>query len=129
MNKILILDNSKLMKGIITKILSRSGFYSIVDANDNTSAVKLYNATHPDLVAMDITKDIKKRINIVREILNINPMAKIIVITAMGQEDFMKQCIAMGVKDCIVRPYSEYRVLSAVLNALNNWKNSSGVFI
>ncbi len=120
MSKILIVDDAKLMRRIIRKTLMQSGEYLIIEAEDGESAIELFKATKPDLVTMDITMNIKNGIDAAREILNLNPCAKIIMVSALGKEESLKQCVRMGVSDFIVKPFSQERVLTAVTNVLNN---------
>ncbi len=120
MNNILIVDDAKLMRSMIKNILIKSGEYNIMEAEDGESALELYRATHPDLVTLDITMDIKNGVDAAREIFKLNPAAKVIMITALGQEEFLKQCVSLGVSDFIVKPFTRDRILAAVSGALNN---------
>ena len=117
--KLLIVDDAKLMRGMIKNTFKNVPDIAILEADNGEDAIQLYNATKPNLVTMDITMDFKNGVEASREILANYPDAKIIMITALGQENLLKECIDLGVKDFIVKPFSKERLLSAVSKVLN----------
>jgi len=117
--KILIVDDAKLMRGMIKKALADIPDTLILEAGNGEEAVQLYKATKPDLVTMDITMDYKNGVDAAREILQSDPEAHVIMVTALGQENLLKDCIDIGVKDFIVKPFTRERLLSAISKALN----------
>jgi len=117
--KILIVDDAKLMRNMLKNILSQHYEYVILEAENGEDAVELYKVAKPIFVTMDITMDIKNGVESAKEILEYDPNAKIIIITALGQDKMLKECIKLGVKDFIVKPFTKERVLSAVSKLLN----------
>jgi two-component system, chemotaxis family, chemotaxis protein CheY len=122
--KILIVDDAKLMRGIIKGAFTGMPDWTILEASNGEDAIQLYKATKPDLVTMDITMDYKNGVEASREILAVDPEARIVMITALGQENLLKECIEMGVKDFIVKPFTKERVISAASKILNTVINS-----
>ena len=116
--KLLIVDDAKLMRGMIKKAFSDVPDTVILEAENGDNAIELFDATNPDLVTMDITMDYKNGVDAAREILARHPGAKIIMVTALGQENLLKDCINLGVKDFIVKPFTRDRILSAAGKAL-----------
>jgi two-component system chemotaxis response regulator CheY len=116
--KILIVDDAKLMRGIIKKAFEDVPGLTILEAENGDAGVRLYEATKPDLVTMDITMDYKNGVEAAREILRMNPSARIIMVTALGQEGLLKECVALGVADFIVKPFTKDRILTAAGKAL-----------
>lgn len=119
MSKILIVDDANLMRAIIKKYLVENGAYTIVEAKDGEKAIELYKAIKPDVVTMDISMDLKNGVDASREIIKIDPKARIIMITALGHEDMLKECMKLGIKDFIVKPFTRERVISAIEKVLN----------
>jgi two-component system chemotaxis response regulator CheY len=117
--KIMIVDDAKLMRGLIKKALSAIPEVLLLEAENGAEGVELYKATKPDLVTMDITMDYKNGVEAAREILQTDPSAKIIMVTALGQENLLKESVDLGVKDFIVKPFSQERLLAAVGKVLN----------
>lgn len=116
--KILIVDDAKLMRGMIKNALSKVPDLMILEASNGEDGVQLFHATQPDLVTMDITMDLKNGVDAAKEILKSDPKAKIIMVTALGQENLLKECIAAGVQDFIVKPFSAERIQAAVSKVL-----------
>jgi len=117
--KILIVDDAKLMRGMIKTAVSKIPETIVLEAENGEDAIQLYRATKPDLVTMDITMDYKNGVDAAREIMQTDPSAHIIMVTALGQENLLKECIDIGVKDFIVKPFTRERLLSAISKALN----------
>jgi len=120
MSKILIVDDATLMRTMIKNALDQDKENIILEARDGEEALELYRATKPDLVTMDITMDIKNGVESAKEIFAYDKDAKIIMITALGQEEYLKECIGAGAKDFIVKPFTKERVLSAVNKVLGS---------
>lgn len=74
----------------------------------------------PDLVTMDITMPDMTGIEAVKAIRNIDPKANIIMCSAMGQKDMVIEAIQAGVKDFIVKPFQENRVIASIDKGLIN---------
>lgn len=116
--QILIVDDARLMRQIIISSISNSSNYDIHEAKNGHDAVALYQSFRPDLVTMDITMEKMNGVEAAKEIFRINPAAKIIMITSLGQEKLLSECIEAGVSDFIVKPFTRARVSAAVFNAL-----------
>ena len=122
MSKVLVVDDARLMRNIIKKSLLELGDHTIVEASDGQIALQTYKATKPDLVTMDITMRVKNGVDAAKDILSYNPKAKIIMVTALGQENLLKECISYGVRDFVVKPFSKDRIKTSVSNVLSNNK-------
>ena len=120
MSKILIVDDAALMRTMIKNALlnDEKKKHIILEAKNGEESVELYRVTKPDIVTMDITMDIKNGVEAAKDILAYDKNAKIIMITALGQEEYLKECIGAGVKDFIVKPFTKERVVSSVNKVL-----------
>ena len=116
--KILVVDDSMLMRVMVKDALTPNGFEVVGEATNGTEAVSKYNELKPDLVTMDITMGVKDGQEAARDILSADPKARIIMVTALGQEKMLLDCILMGVRDFVVKPFTIDRILSAVEKAL-----------
>lgn len=116
--KILIVDDATFIRMMVKDILVPRGFEIAGEATNGNEAVSRYEELKPDLVTMDITMKEKDGLEAAREILSRHPDAKIIMVTALGQEKMLKESIKLGVKDFVVKPFGEDRMLSAVEKAL-----------
>ena len=116
--KILIVDDAAFMRMMIKDILSKNGFDVVGEAANGDEAVDRYKELTPDLVTMDITMPEKDGIAALKEIKKINPAAKVIMCSAMGQQAMVIDAIQAGAKDFIVKPFQADRVLEAINKAL-----------
>ena len=118
-NRILIVDDAAFMRMMIKDILSKNGYEIVGEAADGAQAVQLYQETLPDLVTMDITMPEMDGITALKEIKKVNPQAKVIMCSAMGQQAMVIDAIQAGAKDFIVKPFQADRVLEAISKALS----------
>lgn len=115
---ILIVDDASFMRMMIKDILTKNGFEVVGEAENGVVAVEKYQELKPDLVIMDITMPEMDGIQAVKEIRSIDPDAKIIMCSAMGQQAMVIEAIQAGAKDFIVKPFQHDRVIEAVKKAL-----------
>ena len=105
-HKILIVDDAAFMRMMIKDILVKNGYEIVGEGADGYQAIELYKETSPDLVTMDITMPEMDGITALKEIRNINPNAKVIMCSAMGQQAMVIDAIQAGAKDFIVKPFA-----------------------
>ncbi len=117
--KILIVDDANFMRMIVRDTLAPQGFEIIGEAVNGNEAVAKYEELRPDLVTMDITMKEKDGLEAAREILARHPEARIVMVTALGQEKMLMDSIALGVKDFVVKPFLPERIINAVHKALS----------
>ncbi len=116
--RILIVDDAAFMRMMLKDILTKNGFEVVAEAADGVQAVEKYVETKPDLVTMDITMPEMDGIMALKEIRRIDPDAKVIMVSAMGQQAMVIDAIQVGAKDFIVKPFQADRVLEAVTKVL-----------
>lgn len=119
MARVLIVDDAKFMRTLVKDALGSSGHSIVGEAENGNQAVQMYQELKPDLVTMDITMREKDGLEAASEILKIDPRARIIMVTALGQEDLLARAIKMGVKDFVVKPFPPERLQQAAQKALS----------
>ncbi|MGR6836148.1 response regulator [Syntrophomonas erecta] len=117
--KVLIVDDAAFMRMMIKDILSKNGYEVIGEAENGLVAIDKFRDLKPDLVTMDITMPEMDGIAAVKEIKAMDPSAKVIMCSAMGQQAMVIDAIQAGAKDFIVKPFQPERVLEAVSKALD----------
>ena len=117
-NKILIVDDAAFMRMMIKDILSKNGFEIVGEAENGQKALEKWSELRPDLTTMDITMPEMDGISAVKEIKKIDPNAKVIMCSAMGQQAMVIEAIQSGARDFIVKPFQPDRVLEAVRKAV-----------
>src|SRR5690606_23066911 len=116
--RILIVDDAAFMRMMIKDILTKNGFEVVGEANDGLQAIDKYKELNPDLITMDITMPEMDGIAALKEIKKINPEAKVIMCSAMGQQAMVVDANQAGATDFIVKPFQADRVIAAVKETL-----------
>ncbi len=114
MKKVLVADDATFMRTSLRMMLERNGFEVVGEAENGLVAVNKYKEMNPDIVTMDITMPICDGIKAVQMIKEFDPNAKIIMISSMGQECFVKEAIISGAKGFIVKPFKEDYVIETL---------------
>jgi len=117
MKKILIVDDSAFMRGIVKHILSK---YKIVEADSGAAALEQVKKEKPDLVLLDIIMPGGEHegVRVLQEVMKTNRGAQVVMITAIGHDAIIKQCRKLGAKDYIVKPFDEEQVIETVRKVL-----------
>ncbi|PKO03607.1 MAG: two-component system response regulator [Chloroflexi bacterium HGW-Chloroflexi-5] len=113
MAKILVVDDAEFLRVRISKMLVGDG-YEVIEAENGLLALNAYKAQKPDVVLMDITMPEMDGLTALREILAVDSGAKVIMLTALGQESVVLEAIKSGAKDFIVKPFERDRVVGAL---------------
>lgn len=114
MKSFLIADDSSFMRLVIKNILVKNGFSVVCEASNGKVAVEKYKELSPDFVTMDITMDEMNGIEALKEIIKYDRNAKVIMVSAMGQESFVKEAIICGAKGFLVKPFTEETVITTI---------------
>lgn len=114
MAKILIVDDSQFMRTNLKDILTEEK-HQITEAADGKEALEKFETVKPDLVLLDI---IMPEVDGIEVLKKIGKTAKVIVISAVGQEKMVDEAKALGALDYIVKPFENEKVLEVVKNAL-----------
>jgi two-component system, chemotaxis family, chemotaxis protein CheY len=114
---VLIVDDIPYVRKTLKQILSSRGFRVVGEAENGEEAVRLYKETRPDIVTMDLVMPFKNGVQATQEILAYDPAAKIVVLSAMMQENLVTEAIHAGAKDYIVKPFITDEVIQ-ILNSV-----------
>jgi two-component system chemotaxis response regulator CheY len=118
MGKILIVDDTLFMRTLLKNILFSGGHAIVGEAGDGEDGVAKYKELKPDLVTMDIVMPKLNGIEALKAIKEFDPAAKIVMCTAVGQEQMVKLAIKSGAKGYIIKPFQAPKVLEEVKNVL-----------
>lgn len=114
MPKVLVVDDAAFMRLSIKMLLEENGFEVIAEAENGRSAVKKYLECKPDIVTMDITMPEMTGIDALKVIKEKDPLAKIVMVSAMGQEPLVREAIIHGAKTFIVKPFKNEHVIQTL---------------
>ena len=116
-SRVLVVDDAAFMRMMVKDILSKNGYEIVGEAENGMKALEKYQELKPDLVTMDITMPEMDGISAVKEIKKVDPNAKVVMCSAMGQQAMVIEAIQAGARDFIVKPFQADRVLEAVRKA------------
>jgi two-component system chemotaxis response regulator CheY len=114
MNKVLIVDDAAFMRASLKNMLERNGYEVVGEADNGEIAIKKYKALIPDIVTMDITMPKMDGIKSLQAIRAINKNANVVVISAMGKENLVRQAIIHGAKGFILKPIKEDHLIKTL---------------
>ena len=124
MYTVLIVDDISFMRLMIRKLLTKSGYRVIGEADSREEAVKFYKKLRPDLVIMDIcmpeeadTAAVSSRnsgVQAIKEIIAIEPEAIIIVCSALGYKDMVLDAMQAGAKHYLTKPFQHKELLAVI---------------
>jgi two-component system chemotaxis response regulator CheY len=121
MANILVVDDSKFMRKMLSDILTEEGYQVVGEAENAWEAVEFYKKFKPDLVTLDIIMpkvEGTDAISALKGMIRFSRQAKVVVVSAMGQEEVVKEFIQAGAKDFIVKPFQPSRVAGVVKDVL-----------
>ena len=116
--RVLIVDDAAFMRMMVKDILSKNGYEIVGEAENGMKALEKFQELKPDLVTMDITMPEMDGITAVKEIKKVDPNAKVVMCSAMGQQAMVIEAIQAGARDFIVKPFQADRVLEAIRQAV-----------
>jgi len=102
------------MRQMIREIIEPEGYEVVGEATNGMEAVELYLKLQPDLVTMDIVMPKRSGIEAVRGILAEDPLAQVVMCSALGQETLVMEALHAGAKNFIVKPFKPDAVLSTL---------------
>lgn len=118
--RVLIVDDSMFVQKQIGQILTSEGFEVVGTANDGLEGLEMYKSLYPnvDLVTMDITMPRLDGVSSLTKIIEFDKEAKVIMVSALGKEDLVKNALISGAKNYIVKPLNRKKVLDRIKAAL-----------
>lgn len=114
---VLVVDDAAFMRMMIRDILTEEG-YVVHEAVNGRDAVEKYASLHPDVVTMDITMPEMGGLDAIRLIRAEDPDARILVVSAMGQQSMIVEALEAGALDFIVKPFQPAKVVEKVNKCL-----------
>jgi len=116
---VLVVDDAAFMRMMIRDILAREG-YVIHEAVNGRDAVEKYGEVQPDIVTMDITMPEMSGLEALRLIREQDPAARVLMVSAMGQQKMIVEALEYGAMDFLVKPFQPTKVLETVKKCLQS---------
>ena len=118
MARVLVVDDAAFMRKMVTDALTGGGHEIVGEAGNGAEAVQRFQELRPDVMTLDITMPEKDGLAALAEIIAVDPGAKVVMCSALGQESKVLESIKLGAKDFVVKPFQPDRILDAAAKAL-----------
>ncbi len=105
--RLLVVDDALLMRKRIREIAEDVGWEIAGEASNGEEALVLYQQQKPDLVTLDIVMPKMDGVSALRQLMQFDPRARIVMISAVDQKAKLKECIQAGAMDFIVKPFEK----------------------
>lgn len=119
MEKILIVDDSVLVRMKCRRVLVNNGYY-VIEAENGVEAIEQYQEHKPDAVLMDVVMPLMHGISALHEIKKVDPVARVAMFTVMGQKAIVTSALKEGAKGFVVKPFRESKVVDTVQRLIGN---------
>jgi len=113
MKKVLIVDDSSLMRRLLKNILTKNGFDVIGEEKNGRLGFESFKKLKPDIVTMDLIMDEMNGLEALKLIISEKPDANVIMVSSMGQEVIVRDAIVSGAKHFLMKPFDEKQVIDA----------------
>ena len=113
--RVMLVDDHEIMRDGLREVLERSGEFEVVgQAGDGVAAVKAAEQLRPDLIIMDVMMPLKNGIDACREISELIPDTRVLILTASTEEDAVIEAVAAGATGYLQKFYGKDRLLQTV---------------
>ena len=116
--RVLIVDDALFMRTMLRNIFVESGFEVVGEAGNGNEAVEKFRLLGPDLTTMDIVMPEKSGIEALKQIIALDPRARIVMCSALGQESLIIEALEAGARDFIVKPFKPAKVIEIAQKVL-----------
>ncbi len=118
MPKVLVVDDALFMRTTLSSLLEEWGLDVVAQAANGREAVAMYKEHLPDIVTMDVTMPIMSGLDALKLIIKDDPEAKVIMITALGQQRIIVDALENGAKDFVTKPFKQENLKEVVFKVL-----------
>ena len=115
--KILVCDDSILARHQLVDIIKSYGDFEVMEAENGERAVECYKFFKPDIVFLDIVMPKKDGITATKEIIEIDPDAKVVMASSIGNKKNLKESLIAGAKEFVQKPI-DFSQVTKIIEAL-----------
>lgn len=116
--RVLIVDDSPIMRQMLVKIFTDGGFEVAGEAADGVEALDLFEKLRPDLTTLDIVMPKMRGTEVLERIMSQYPGSKIIMASSVSDARTVMHCLKIGARQYIIKPYDEEKIMAAVKKTL-----------
>ena len=118
MARILIADDAMFMRQSLKQIVESNGHEVVGEAGDGAETVAKFEELKPDVIILDITMPGVSGMDALKQLRAMDKTVKIIICSALGQQDVIVEAITSGAHDFIVKPFTPNQIIGALEKVL-----------
>ena len=111
---LVIVDDSALIRKTLRDLVEGAGYTVVAEGTNGAEGLEAYKEFHPDLITLDITMPVMDGVEALEKIMEADPAAKVIMITAAGQQQKVIKALRVGATKFIMKPFNRDEVLAAL---------------
>lgn len=115
--RVLVVDDSRIMLKKMALMLTKLRFEVVATAENGHRAIEEYARERPDLVTMDVSMPVMDGIEATDRIVRNYPEARILMVTAIGQQEMVLSAMRNGASGYVLKPVEEGKLSAAISNA------------
>lgn len=125
--KLCVVDDIRSIVDMITKKIpwEEHGIEIVGSATDGEEGFAVIRETRPDLILTDIRMPKMDGLEMTRNIMEIMPTSKVIILSAYTDFDYAQKAIQYGALDYVKKPFSIDQIVKAVLKAKKVWEQEN----
>ncbi|MBP3195120.1 MAG: response regulator [Cardiobacteriaceae bacterium] len=117
MYRIMVVDDSMIIRNKISRLPKDSGFSIVCEAKNGQQAVELCKRYKPDIITLDITMPEMDGLEALGKLLLISPDVKVLIVSALSDQATGLEALELGAQGFLTKPFTETTLLKA-LNTL-----------
>lgn len=103
--RLLVIDDALIMRAMIKDIARQAGWEIAGEATNGREGLERYRELRPDLVTLDIVMPEMDGVEALRHLRQEQPPAEVVMVSAIDQKEKLSECIRLGARDFIVKPF------------------------
>lgn len=116
--KVLVIDDSPFIFKAVRRALDKNAFEVVDNAQNGKIGLEMAENYKPDIITLDVTMPVMDGIETAKELLKRNPKERIIMLSAMGDEDLISQARDIGIKEFLNKPFKAGELLESITKLL-----------
>lgn len=112
--KVLLADDSAFARRLARQALDKSEFKVVGEAKTAGEAGTQYSSLSPDIVLLDVVMPEGGGVAALRQIMEKNPNAKVVMLSSMGTEQVVTECLTIGAQTFIQKPFDPAHLLATL---------------